>query len=437
MPINPLTGQTIIDPRVQLLMPETGPVYSPIQGIGRLAKAAALRKVLNDQQTEADQRQQASRDNIAKAMAILNGDTSGIVADNPVNTPSGSIEGPGGITGLDPNQRKRMAAQILMNNAETSGIGETLLLDSFKEQEKPKRNIIDDANGRKRDADTGELIFPDIEVTPKDNGTSLAKNLRLAGIDPESPEGQQIIRDNLTKPAATVNLPENKFESENAKKVGGFLGDSFITTQNTGKEARQQNAQLNAVENLLEGVETGRGVPTLTKLAGLANTFGIELDEDLGQKEAAQSIAAQIALRFRNPDSGLGLPGATSERELDFLNGMAPGLERSPEGRKFITRAFRQINNRKIEVAKEARRIATENEKRGITGLTFDDLDKLESMFEEPMFDEKTFELGEKANKKASGETSNNEPSVVPIGTTATNPKTGETLTWDGQQWTP
>ena len=105
-----------------------------------------------------------------------------------------------------------------------------------------------------------------------------------------------------------VNVAGDKFEEENAKKVGGFLGDSFVKTQETGSEARQQNAQLNAIEQLLEGVETGRGIPTLTRMAGLAERFGLELDEDLGQKEAAEAIAAQIALRFRNPESGLGLP---------------------------------------------------------------------------------------------------------------------------------
>ena len=61
MPIDPRTGQTIIDPRVAMLQPDSGPIGHPVQGIGRLAKAAALRKVLNDKELEAEERNEHRR----------------------------------------------------------------------------------------------------------------------------------------------------------------------------------------------------------------------------------------------------------------------------------------------------------------------------------------------------------------------------------------
>lgn len=332
MPIDPRTGQTIIDPRVAALAPQTGPVYSPIQGIGRLAKAAALRKVLNDQQTEADQRQQASRDNIAKAMAILNGDTSGIVADNPVNTPSGSIEGPGGITGLDPNQRKRMAAQILMNNAETSGIGETLLLESFKEQEKPKRNIIEDANGRKRDADTGELIFPDVEVKAKDimSPERVQQEKEIKAIDLDN-----AITKAIAIASAKLQLDENSEKGQLEKTIlEGKAAETKINEEKQKMRQEGQAAKAAIVEGKIdEAIELTDQWFTTGFLGGLLNGVGgtdaRSLRGVIDTIKGNLGFAELQAMRDASPTGGA--LGQVAVRELELLQSTIASLDQAQD----------------------------------------------------------------------------------------------------------
>lgn len=224
-----------------------------------------------------------------------------------------------------------------------------------------------------------------------DEGTSLMQHARAAGLEPGTPEYEAFIRENAVKSGVTVNTGPTgagDMQEEQGKRLGQFLGDTFIEMQEQAREAAQQNAQLDAIEQLLEGVHTGRGMPTLTEIQGLANTFGIELGSDLGQKEAARSIANQIALRFRSPESGMGLPGATSDRDLAFLQSFPPGIGQSPEGRAMITETFRRINTRKQQVAQAALELVQRNAAQGVNGLTFEDVGTLQNLWAEPMFDD-------------------------------------------------
>lgn len=224
-----------------------------------------------------------------------------------------------------------------------------------------------------------------------DEGTQLMQHAIAAGLEPGTPEYEAFIRENAVKSGVTVNTGPTgagDMQEEQGKRLGQFLGDTFIEMQEQAREAAQQNAQLDRIEQLLEGVQTGRGVPTLTEIQGLASTFGIELGSDLGQKEAATSLANQIALRFRSPESGMGLPGATSDRDLSFLQSFPPGIGQSPEGRALITETFRRINTRKQQVAQAALELVQRNAAQGVNGLTFEDVGTLQNLWAEPMFDD-------------------------------------------------
>lgn len=195
--------------------------------------------------------------------------------------------------------------------------------------------------------------------------------------------------------APQVNVGAEDMQTEQGKKLGQYLGDTFIEIQEQAREAAQQNQQLDRIEQLLEGVHTGRGMPTLTQIQGLASTFGVELGSDLGQKEAAESLTNQIALRFRSPESGMGLPGATSDRDIAFLKSFPPGIQQSPEGRQLITETFRRINQRKQEVAQTALDLVRQNQQQGINGLTWDDVGTIQQTWAQPMFDDELIRRAE------------------------------------------
>lgn len=152
---------------------------------------------------------------------------------------------------------------------------------------------------------------------------------------------------------------ENKQETEEAKAVGKFYGEAFADIQKGAASARQQNAQLGQLSNLLEGVQTGKLTPAVMQGKQIAKSLGIDLasigvTDDVAPMEAAQAIANQFALTLRNPSGGAGMPGAMSDKDREFLVSMVPGITQTPEGRKLLTEAWKKVNNRNIEVAKLA-----------------------------------------------------------------------------------
>lgn len=236
--------------------------------------------------------------------------------------------------------------------------------------------------------ESGQLAQANVMDTMQDQGTSLMQNAAAAGYQPGTPEYETFMRENVNTPLTQVNVGAEDMQTEQGKKLGQYLGETFIEIQEQAQEAANQNQQLDRIEQLLEGVQTGRGMPTLTEIQGLANTFGVELGDDLEQKEAAQSLTNQMALRFRSPESGMGLPGATSERDIAFLKSFPPGIGQSQEGRQLITETFRRINQRKQEVAQLTRDLVRQNAQNGVNGLTWEDVDAIQNAWAEPMFED-------------------------------------------------
>jgi hypothetical protein len=62
-----------------------------------------------------------------------------------------------------------------------------------------------------------------------------------------------------------------------------------------------------------------------------------------------------MALQLRNPSGGAGMPGALSDRDVQFLRAMVPGLAKTPEGNKLIIETARKLSQREIQVAQLAR----------------------------------------------------------------------------------
>jgi hypothetical protein len=144
-------------------------------------------------------------------------------------------------------------------------------------------------------------------------------------------------------------------EKAEAQKVGAGFGEEFVNTQKLAAAANDNLARLSRMEQLLEGVETGRLTTVGTQFNSLAKSFGIDLDPKLGAKQAAQALARQMALELRNPSGGAGMPGAMSDADREFLVSMTPGLETTPEGNKLIIETGRKVAKRVQKVAEIAR----------------------------------------------------------------------------------
>jgi hypothetical protein len=164
------------------------------------------------------------------------------------------------------------------------------------------------------------------------------------------------------KRAGASNVSVNtRQETEEAKTVGKFFGDDYAKVQQSGFTAQSSVNRLGRLEQLLDGVDTGKFAPLGLEVAKAAKAAGLNIDDKLSNKEAAVALSSEIALQLRNPAGGAGMPGAMSDADRNFLSGMVPGIEKTPEGRKLIIETGKKLAKRDIEVARLARDYRKQN----------------------------------------------------------------------------
>jgi hypothetical protein len=152
-----------------------------------------------------------------------------------------------------------------------------------------------------------------------------------------------------------------KQETEEAKSVGKFFGDNYADVQKSGLTAQSSINRIDRLGQLLDGVDTGKFAPLGVEVAKGAQAFGLNIDPKLSNKEAAIALSSEMALQLRNPYGGAGMPGAMSDADRNFLAGMVPGIEKTPEGRKAIMQTARKLAQRDMEVARMARTYRQKN----------------------------------------------------------------------------
>lgn len=200
--------------------------------------------------------------------------------------------------------------------------------------------------------------YADIAQVGVQKPTTLEQNAQAAGFTRGTPEYQQFLRDQLSSPGQTINVNSGLSLPPAEAKATAAFGTGIGTRANdrvsAAQEALAQNTQLGQLQTALAtGVQTGLGQEQLLGLHNLAQSlFGIQIDPNIGQQELIQTIGNQMALRLRNPASGLGLTGSTSNKDLTFLRSSVPGLQRTPQGNAAIIDALQRINRMKVDAAR-------------------------------------------------------------------------------------
>ena len=169
--------------------------------------------------------------------------------------------------------------------------------------------------------------------------TSLLKNLAAAGIDPNSPEGQKIIRDALTKPGTTIMTGgEGEFLKEGIK--AGFA--TIKEAQTDIKTDSTLAPRVMQIIDLIEGgAETGRIQSATMGLRQLGKEIGFLSDEqvsNLRDQEVLRSAMSYMVPRMRVTGSG-----ASSDRDMAFFAQAAPMMTNTPEGNLIIAKMFKQL----------------------------------------------------------------------------------------------
>ena len=154
-----------------------------------------------------------------------------------------------------------------------------------------------------------------------------------------------------------LSKPQDSIITKANEMIGAKLGEDMADVWKGGKEAVTQNQMLDRVALALSrGAKTGAGQELILNMKSLAKTFGLPVG-DLSEQEVIRKVSNEMALRLRNPASGLGLTGNTSNKDLDFLKASVIGLARTKEGNIAIIKAMRKFNEYKMALAQEQNRL--------------------------------------------------------------------------------
>lgn len=149
--------------------------------------------------------------------------------------------------------------------------------------------------------------------------------------------------------ASNVNV-DLKQEGAYRAAQGKEFSDFMAGVNKAGFTAPAQIRKLERMEQLLSGVDGGKLAPTGLDISSAANSLGIKLDPRLGNKEAAQALAREIAGGFRQPGTG-----PMTDKDFDNFLMQVPDLSKTAEGRKQITATMKAALARDMALAKKAR----------------------------------------------------------------------------------
>lgn len=114
------------------------------------------------------------------------------------------------------------------------------------------------------------------------------------------------------------------------------LQNQVIELFNESESSRRQAEELSVMKGMTERADTGILTPVTLPIKQAFDAIGISISNDVPLLEALRSQQNQLALRLRNPDSGFGLTGNTSDRDIRFLKDAVPGIANTPEGNQAI-----------------------------------------------------------------------------------------------------
>lgn len=137
--------------------------------------------------------------------------------------------------------------------------------------------------------------------------------------------------------------------------------DAFDKIYTSAEAAQNLNNNLDAFAAVMDGVQTGMLSGVQADLSRLGASLGMEIDPNADSMQAARAISNQLALQVRNPDSGMGMPGAVSNRDISFLTQAMPRIVNTPGGNALIVETLGRLNKRQIERAQMATEFESRN----------------------------------------------------------------------------
>lgn len=279
----------------------------------------------------------------------------------------------------------------------TSSDGTIIAVDKTKSQQtgtfgskKDTTELIDGPNGSKVlfDNETDQVLG---NVTPRDVSSEYVEYMDYVNNEAKANPGEAPMsfqKFRMTKPPSmkvennlgdTADPARKKF----GEKSGEFFAEDWQNLRNARKQAREMLGQYElARKAIATNVRTGTFGEYEQSLRKLGSALGIDADMNkITGGELLKTVTNRMALLMRNPDSGMGMPGSVSDRDLTFLKEAQVGL--STANPEVMIDVFERLEKRKIDIANLADKYAKEN---GMLDAGFDDVVK-EFAEKNPLFE--------------------------------------------------
>tara|TARA_R110000796_G_scaffold251338_1_gene382472 strand:- start:3469 stop:4863 length:1395 start_codon:yes stop_codon:yes gene_type:complete len=184
-------------------------------------------------------------------------------------------------------------------------------------------------------------------------------------------------------PVSDLQLKENPEryapvpESTDPGPIPAWVGKTFNALDEQAALA-QRGLSINANMNRLVttgGLTTGAMQPIFTKIKGVLADFGFDVGKDLNAAQVLDAMSSGKALDVRNPKSGQGLPGATSNKDLNFLMKIVPGLAKTNFANEALLIIDTALTRRKLASVRLKMDYVSKNPHKGLIGYSSGDAD--------------------------------------------------------------
>lgn len=165
---------------------------------------------------------------------------------------------------------------------------------------------------------------------------------------------------NLKKAGSTQVTVDQRPQSAFDTAIAKDEAERYNKLVNGGNAARDTIANLDVVGQALDVYNRGAALGTgalgkyESTLRGYGAALGIGNAETVGAAELVESITNRMALLMRNPDSGMGMPGAMSDADRNFLKSAQPGIDKTPAGNARMIEVMKRIEGRKQQIGEMA-----------------------------------------------------------------------------------
>lgn len=148
------------------------------------------------------------------------------------------------------------------------------------------------------------------------------------------------------KKAGGVSVSVGAEQSEYQKARGRKWAETAAEYQTNAGTAQGRMYDLNRASQLLEGMPTGAFAEKGTKVSSWARSIGIDIDPNLGDKEAMIALSNKMALGQRKPGSGV-----MTDKDFEVYRSAVASMTNSPGANKRILEYEMKLAQRDIELA--------------------------------------------------------------------------------------